>query len=216
VDAERFSPAHREANLREKMAPGAEVILLYVGRLAPEKRIPVLLEAFDNIRRSTSVQVALVLVGGGPMAETLATAGHKGDLPPGVHLAGYLEGEALAQAYASADIFAFPSDTETFGNVVLEAMASGLPVVAARKGGVLDSVQDGVTGKLTIPGSAPSFAEALLGLVEDPSLRRAMGVAGRQEACRRGWPEILAGVEDVYAQAMGRQALKRLKHEAAA
>ena len=202
VDTERFAPRHRDAETRARLAPDAEVIALYVGRLAPEKRLPVLLEAFEDVRQKTSVRVALVLVGGGPMAERFDTEGTREGPPPGVHLAGYLEGEALARAYASADLFAFPSDTETFGNVVLEAMASGLPVVAVRRGGVLDSVRDGETGLLATPGDARSFAGHLQRLVEDAALRTRMGAAGRAEATQRRWPEILAGVEKVYREAI--------------
>ncbi len=201
VDAVRFSPEHRDQAVRQHLAPDAEVVLLYVGRLAPEKRLPLLLEAFEEVRSRTSVRVALVLVGGGPMAEVLGADGDVGRLPPGVHLAGYLEGEALARAYASADVFAFPSDTETFGNVVLEAMASGLPVVGVRRGGVLDSIRDGETGLLATPGDLNDFTRHLLQLVDDDALRSRMGAAGRAEAARRGWPEILAGVEAVYRQA---------------
>jgi phosphatidylinositol alpha 1,6-mannosyltransferase len=201
VDAERFSPEHRDARTRVAMASDTDVVLLYVGRLAPEKRLPLLLEAFEQVRRKAAVRVGLVLVGGGPMAEALAGEGEGGSPPPGVHLAGYLEGEALARAYASADVFAFPSDTETFGNVVLEAMASGLPVVAVRRGGVLDSVRDQETGLLGPPGDSDTFARHLERLVEDAALRSRMGAAGRAEALRRGWPDILAGVEAVYRDA---------------
>lgn len=202
VDTGRFAPEHRDQALRGQLAPDAEVVLLYVGRLAPEKRLPVLLEAFEEVRQKATVRVALVLVGGGPMADSLGGEGSAEPTPPGVHLAGYLEAEDLARAYASADLFAFPSDTETFGNVVLEAMASGLPVVAVRRGGVLDSVQDGETGLLATPGDARSFAGQLLRLVEDAALRIRMGQAGRTEATRRRWPEILAGVEQVYREAI--------------
>jgi phosphatidylinositol alpha 1,6-mannosyltransferase len=196
VDQERFSPTFRSERTRRELAPGAQVVLLYVGRLAPEKRLPLLLEAFGRVRSGASVAVGLVLVGGGPMEAAL-----RHDPPPGVHLAGYRTGADLSRAYASADLFAFPSDTETFGNVVLEAMASGLPVVGVDRGGVRDQVIPGETGFLTPPGSVEPFAEALLRLVEDPLLRARFGTRGRTEAEGRSWPRILDGVVEVYRSA---------------
>lgn len=196
VDANHFHPSRRDGELRRRLAPGAEVMLLYVGRLAPEKRLSLLLEAFPRIRTQASVEVGLVLVGGGPMEAAL-----RRNPIPGVHLAGYLTGVELARAYASADLFAFPSDTETFGNVVLEAMASGLPVVGVDRGGVRDSILPGQTGWLTPPGQVEPFAEALLGLVEDRYLRVRMGARGRTEAEGRSWPRILDGVLETWREA---------------
>jgi len=197
VDGAHFHPARRCESLRAQLAPGADVVLLYVGRLAPEKRLGLLLDAFPLVRARASMDVALVLVGGGPMEARVREA-----RLPGVHLAGYRTGAELARAYASADLFAFPSDTETFGNVVLEAMASGLPVVGVDRGGVRDTILPGVTGCLTPPGEVEPFAEAILGLVEQPFLRARMGTRARAEAEGRGWPRILDGVVQVYREAM--------------
>ncbi len=196
VDRDRFSPSFRSAGTRRELAPGAEVILLYVGRLAPEKRLPLLLEAFARVRARATVEVGLALVGGGPMEASL-----RRNPPAGVHLGGYRTGADLSRAYASADLFAFPSDTETFGNVVLEAMASGLPVVGVDRGGVRDQVVPGETGFLTPPGEVEPFAHALVGLVEEPLLRARLGTRGREEAEGRSWPQILDGVVDVYREA---------------
>ena len=104
----------------------------------------------------------------------------------------------LAEAYAAADIFAFPSDTETFGNVVTEAMASGLPLVGAAAGGVRDTVHEGKTGLLTSPRDPNSFAAGLLRLAEDDEERRRMGRKARLDAESRDWDRILYGVIEVY------------------
>lgn len=197
VNGEQFNPGHRNSATRKTLAGGAGLILLYVGRLAPEKRLSLLLEAFPQVRERASVEVALVLVGGGPMEADLRARPR-----PGVHLAGYLTGLDLARAYASSDIFGFPSDTETFGNVVLEAMASGLPVVGVDRGGVRDSIVPGETGFRTPPGDVAAFADALLRLVEDPLLRARFGTRGRLLAEGRTWPRILDGVLDTYREAM--------------
>jgi phosphatidylinositol alpha 1,6-mannosyltransferase len=204
VDAEHFNPAMRSDQERERLAPGAEVILLYVGRLAPEKRLDVLMEAFPWVRERASRKVALVLVGDGPWGDQLRRRGE-----PGVHFTGYRSGEALARAYASADVFAFTSDTETFGNVVTEAMASGLPVVGVDRGGVRDTIRSGETGLLVPPRDPAAFAEALLRLVESPEERRRMGEVGRRDAVARSWPAILDGVVATYREAAGRRPASR-------
>ncbi len=195
VDPQAFSPDHRSESLREELAPGAEVILLYVGRLAPEKRLGLLADAFTRVREASQRKVALVLVGDGPMRGELEARGE-----PGVHFAGYRTGPALAAAYASADLFAFPSDTETFGNVVVEAMASGLPVVGVDRGGVRDTIRSGETGFRVPPGDVEAFAQALLTLVREDSLRIRMGARARSDAAQRSWPRILDGVVATYRE----------------
>jgi glycosyltransferase involved in cell wall biosynthesis len=141
VDTERFHPRHRSAAWRRRLTGGHPdaPLLLYVGRLAPEKRLDWLRPLLDGLPGTR-----LALVGDGPIRTELETlfAGS-----PTV-FTGYLQGEELSHAYASADLFVFPSDSETFGNVVLEAMASGLPVIAAGAGGPVDLVQDGYNGYL--------------------------------------------------------------------
>jgi len=183
VDTERFHPRHRSTAWREAMGvrPG-ETVVVYVGRLAKEKRLDVLADALRVWRG-----VRLVLVGDGPARMQLEQ--RMAGLP--VHFTGYLAGHELATAYASADAFVFPSDTETFGQVVQEAMASGLPVVGARGGGTLDLVQEGSTGRLFMPGSATDLATQLAPLLASPGQRMAMGEAARAYAQHRSWPCVL-------------------------
>ncbi len=197
VDSALFSPARRSEALRRAMAPDADVVLAYVGRIAPEKRIDLLLEALPEVRRRTSRRVALVFVGGGPALDDL-----KGSAPAGVHFAGYRTGEDLAAHYASADVFVFPSDTETFGQVVTEAMASGLPVVAPARGGVMDTVVPGRTGFLFEPGNASELADHVLRLVEDDALRARLAVEARAEAERRSWDDIFRRLFDDYRETL--------------
>ena len=112
---------------------------------------------------------------------------------------GYRSGEDLADHYAAADLFVFSSLTETFGNVVLEAMASGLPVVALRAGGVGDTVRPGVTGALVEPNAAPAeFAHALITLIDDHDLRRRTSQAARAYALSQSWDEIMGSLRDHY------------------
>lgn len=197
VDATLFSPARRTPLTRSRLAGGAAQVLLYVGRLAPEKNLELLLEAYALLRGRCARPVALVIVGDGPARPALERRA-----PEGTTFTGYLEGEALAEAYAAADLFVFPSHTETFGNVVLEALASGLPVVAPARGGVTDIVRPGRTGELVRAGDAEAFAVAVLELLADEGQRLRMAAAARQEALGRRWPAVFEGLFADYREAI--------------
>jgi len=116
-----------------------------------------------------------------------------------VHFTGYLSGLDLAAAYASSDIFVFPAANETLGNVVLEAMASGLPVIAPRSGGVLDSVVDGETGLLFEPESPASLVAMARTLVHAPDVARRLGEYGRARVLHQSWERVLDGLLEHYA-----------------
>jgi glycosyltransferase involved in cell wall biosynthesis len=195
VDAQCFHPRFRDPGMRKRLTRGnpAALLLLYVGRLAREKRIDDLLPV---VRALPGAQLALV--GDGPDRARLERcfAGTR------TAFIGYLQGDELAAAYATADIFTFPSDSETFGNVVVEAMASGVPVVAAAAGGPLDLVAEGQTGYLTAPGDPLAILRAVMRLAADPALARQLGQAGRQHAESLSWPLILDGVLCGYEQAL--------------
>lgn len=196
VDAELFSPKHRRESVREHLAAGAERLILYVGRLAPEKRIDLLLDAFAKIRDRLGDRVTLALTGDGPMMRRLQERRLEG-----VRLTGYLTGIDLAEAYAAADILAFPSDTETFGNVALEALASGVPVVAPDKGGVIDTVLPGRTGLRFVPRDADSMAAACLQLLEDEDERQRLAEQARGFAIDKRWSAILDVLFQDYREA---------------
>jgi glycosyltransferase involved in cell wall biosynthesis len=197
VDSELFSPSRRNPDVRAELAPGADTILLYVGRLAPEKRCEIAIQAFDRIR-SDFPGAALVFVGDGPFRPQLEAM-----RVPHVHFAGYRTGIPLAEAYAAGDLFVFPSDTETFGNVVNEALASGLPVVAANRGGVRDIVVPGRTGILCAPRDPGSFAEGLRALLTDSDLRARLAAGARASAATRTWTRIFDVLFDGYEEALG-------------
>ena len=178
VDVTAFSPRFRSDVVRRGWgALPDQVVFLYAGRLAPEKNLLRLAELTRALPDSR-----LVVVGDGPYRATLAR-----QLGGAVCFTGYLHGEELAAAYASADVFAFPSLTETFGLVALEAMASGLPVLAMRAGGVPDSVADGQTGILCDPAIPSAWVRSARLLAESSELRRAMGEGGRAAAQARTW-----------------------------
>lgn len=178
VDCSRFDPAKRSDRLRAELAPGGELIVGYVGRLAVEKRVELLAQiaALPGVR--------LVIVGSGPAEQSIRRA-----LPSAVFL-GQCGGEHLARIYASLDVFVHSGPHDTFGQTLQEAAASGLPVIAPAAGGPLDLVQDGVTGFLVPPCDQAALAAAVAKLVADPSLRLAQGKAGRQMVLGRSWPVL--------------------------
>jgi glycosyltransferase involved in cell wall biosynthesis len=191
VDADRFAPRRRNESLRDYLLQDGSVLLLSVGRLSNEKRIDVLLDAFGRLRERTP-EARLAIVGDGP-----ARAGLEQTAPEGVTFMGELRGDGLAQAYASCDIFCFPSTTDTFGQVILEASASALPVVAADTGGAPELVRHRTTGLLFRPDDPAALADALAELVDDMPFRLALGRHALAHAQRRSWSasydELLAG-----------------------
>jgi glycosyltransferase involved in cell wall biosynthesis len=198
VDAELFHPRHRDPALRRELgASDTDLLLLYVGRLAPEKNLVALLQAFTNLTRLAPAPLAarlrLVLVGGGPLTQQVQAAA-----VPGVIVAGEKYGPELSRWYASADLFAFPSLSETFGNVVLEAQASGLPVVAYDCQGVSERVTPEEDGLLVPVGG--DLAPALLRLCQDDDARQRFGRAARAKAERQDWRPIFDELERRYRQ----------------
>jgi len=194
VNTTHFSPQHRSDEWRTRLLNGRDpsnLVVIYVGRLANEKRIDLLLE----VARTRGI--ALTIIGDGALRSELEAqfAG------TGTHFMGYLFGEALAQAYASADVFIFPSPSETFGQVVQEAMASGLPAVVINQGGVIDLVQDGETGYICEPDTR-SFAEAVKRLRDQPEMRARMAYDARCYAEAHPWSAIMAQLEGYYAEAL--------------
>jgi glycosyltransferase involved in cell wall biosynthesis len=207
VDCSLFDPARRDDGLRSRLLDGGDLLLLSVGRLSHEKRLSVLLDAFARLSR-VRPGVRLAIVGEGPArAELQRTA------PRGTIFVGEAHGEELARLYACADVFCFPSTTDTFGQVLLEAGASGLPVIAAAAGGGLELVGHGRTGLLVPPDDAGALAAAVLELEEHRERRVAFGAAGRAAALERTWDTAIAQLAGVYRN-VGRPELPRM-HAAA-
>lgn len=171
VDTKLFHPDRRDAALRASWGIDALTpVVLYVGRIAPEKNLQLAVQAFRAIQQQAP-QARYVWVGEGPARAALQAAN------PDFIFAGAQRGEALARHYASADLFPFPSLSETFGNVVIEAMAAGLPVVAFAQGAALEHLADGINGYAIEPGDAAAFVQAAATLAGNPALIRHMGRA---------------------------------------
>lgn len=195
VDTELFHPRRRSMGLREAWGVGGDgLACLYVGRLAPEKNLDVSCRAFEAVRAARP-DARMVWVGDGPAAARLRRE------RPGDHFAGTRTGTDLAAHYASADLFLFGSLTETYGNVVAEAMASGLAVVAYRSAAAAELIEDGFSGRTTPPGDAYAFIAAALGLAIDDDLRRALGLRARLDMETRGWPAVVERFEGVLRRA---------------
>lgn len=190
VDTELFDPHRRSQALRAEWGAGPETpVALHVGRIAPEKNIEGLIDAFRAIRQRVP-ECQLVVVGDGPAAERLAAA------LPELILTGPRTGQDLARHYASGDLFVFPSQTETFGNVVTEAMASGLAVVAFNRAAAGRYLRDGFNGRLVEPADEPGFNTAAAELAADSEARARMGQAARETAQGIGWEAVIGEFEN--------------------
>lgn len=194
IDTQRFSPARRSADWRARHGIGAdELVVLHVSRLVREKRLDTLTAALNRL----TVPHRVVIVGDGPDRGFT-----EGELPHAI-FTGFLNGEDLATAYASSDIFVFPSDSESFGNVTLEAMASGLPSVCADATGSRSLVVAGETGFLAPADDADAFAAHISALAQDAALRQRMGAAARARALTFSWEETMARMLGYYRALLG-------------
>ena len=192
VDREIFNPGLRSQEWRRSLGIGDdEVVIGFHSRLVMEKGLDVFSDTIDDLRRS-GVKHRTLIVGDGPARGWLEAR-----LPDAV-FAGFMGGTDLGMAVASMDVLFFPSTTETFGNVSLEAMACGLPVVAAAATGSQNLVLSGKSGRLIRPGAVHQFAEALRLYVEDAKLRKAHGKAGAKRAEAFSWDQINQVVADTY------------------
>lgn len=201
VDMDHFNPSYRSAAWRQALGiDDDEVVITFVSRLVWEKGLNVYAEVIERLKQR-GVSHRSLIVGDGPARAELVKR-----LPEAL-FTGHLEGDALARAYASSDLFLFPSDTETFGNVTLEAMASGLPTVCADATGSRSLVAHGETGFLAPPFDTGRFLEATERLATDHALRRAMGRNALERAQTYAWNAVLDRIVGYYVELLHPEAV---------
>lgn len=190
IDETHFTPERRSPEVHDRLAEGKK-ILLWVGRVSAEKGLEALAAVYDELlRRRDDVQ--LVVVGDGPFRREFEA------LAPRAQFLGVRTGVELAELYASADVFLFPGLAETFGQVILEAAASGLPAVVTAGAGVDENVVRDETALEVAPGDVRGFVNAVERLLDDDDLRKRMGAAARRHALKRNWPATFSTVRAVY------------------
>ncbi|MDR3144792.1 MAG: glycosyltransferase family 1 protein [Treponema sp.] len=199
IDAALFNPKYRNEALRNRIGKG-RFMFLYVGRLSAEKGLDTLLRAAAEIENRFPGETVFVFTGDGSYAETI----RKQKLS-NVVLTGFKRGRELSEIYASADCFAFPSGTETFGNAVLEAMASGLPVAGVAGGGVTDFLSHGKNALLCPMDEGEVFLENLVTLMKDSELRQGLAENARKTALARDWNRVFDGLLSTYAEVIEEQ-----------
>jgi glycosyltransferase involved in cell wall biosynthesis len=195
VDPNRFDPTHRSETLRASWKAEKKRVFLYVGRISGEKDLDVLLEAWTSLPEDIKIMSKMVVTGNGPILKRLKEA------YPDVIFTGQKTGKELSKIYASADVFAFPSAFETFGNVVLEAMSSGLPVIVADEGGVLDMAKDGFNGLIAKARDVSSFQEKMTEMIQSDDLFRLRNHA-LMTAEDRTWSKVLNRLNADYVHLM--------------
>jgi len=204
VDPEVFSPAFRSEAYRSALGLGPDDLLVtYIGRIAREKNLGLLLEAWETLAPERGA-AKLVLVGRGPLEDDI----RRREIP-GFHVTGLLQGAALSAAYASADVFAFPSPSETFGNSLLEAMGSGLPSLVAGSGGVMEFAEHDRNAWLVEPDSAASIVDGLRRLLRDGGLRRRLADGALATARARDWGAVYDRLLTDYREAIAARGAPR-------
>ncbi len=197
VDCRIFAPGRRDEHRRSALGAAGKQLVLYVGRLAVEKGMDTLIPAFQSVHATMGERCAFCVAGDGPEAGRV-----RRELPFARHF-GFLDRDALADLYADADLFVFPSATETCGLVALEAMASGLPVIGVDAGGMRDNVRDGINGRLVRPGDAEELSRAMMAVLDDETVRYAMTQGARAFAVGRDWDRELDLLVQQYECVLG-------------
>jgi len=200
VERTIFNPDRRDMGWRRGLGIGDdEVVIGFLGRLVMEKGLDVFADTIDELT-ARAIPHRVLVIGKGPAQDWFEAR------LPGAVFAGFQAGADLGRAVAAMDVLFNPSVTETFGNVTLEAMACGVPVVAAEATGSESLVDDHVNGRLVRPGAIRAFAEALRAYIENPDLRAAHGAAGARRAGEFGWDRINQAVADTYARLIRQRA----------
>ncbi|WP_417899241.1 glycosyltransferase family 1 protein [Bacillus haimaensis] len=205
VDCNLFDPGTTSSSIKEKFQIKEKYLISFVGRLAPEKDVALLPAIEAALPQHIREHTHWLIVGDGPLKQDLMK-----QAPSNMTFGGFRSGSELTEIYAASDLFVFPSATETFGNVVLESLACGTPVIGADAGGVRTIIENGVTGILCPEKNIEAFAGAIASLLHDSSLRKGMGLAGRQYALLQSWDAIFERLLSEYHLALQVEELQEL------
>jgi glycosyltransferase involved in cell wall biosynthesis len=196
VNTEQFNPELRDEQWRQERGFAKDdKVVTFVSRLVWEKN----LQTFVDVAKKLGGKIKPMIVGNGPAMKDLQ------NMLPEAHFTDFITGDELARAYASSDIFLFPSETETFGNVTLEAMSSGLPCVVADAPGSKSLIESGVNGYLAPPRDTKEFAKCVEAIAEDDALREKMGKTARQKAMAYSWENVNSKLLENYREALSEQ-----------
>jgi glycosyltransferase involved in cell wall biosynthesis len=196
INLDLFNPSKRDMDWRRSVGfSDDDIVVTFVSRLVWEKELNTYIESVKRIQKKNK-NIRALIVGDGPAQKEVE------EKLPQAHFTGFVTGEELARAYASSDVFMFPSHTETFGNVTLEAMASGLPCLVADAIGSKSLVDDGKNGKWAEKKSVKDFTKKLEWMVQDENRLKEMGIKSREMALEYDWDKINAGLVDNYKEAI--------------
>lgn len=202
IDSSQFSPARYSESIRESLGGTGKTVFLYVGRLAREKGLDTLLDAARIINEKFTDKTVFVFTGDGPFKKELKEA-----CLPNTVFTGFKRGDELASIYASSDIFVFPSGTETFGNVLLEAMSSGMPCICTDSGGVRDYTEHLDNAFVCRYGSAESLAYGMEVLMKDAALRKKIAASALKTAIKRDWDTIFDELVSRYEKVLSSKSI---------
>lgn len=205
IDFKSFHPRNRNNQLRVELGISDKITFLYVGRVSCEKDLDILSNSYQAIQQIYKDRVAMVITGDGPYLEKC-----KQMFPDDTIFTGFKKGKELSELYACCDIFVCPSSTETFGNVVLEAMASGLPVIGADAGGVGEIIQHNVTGLKFAERDADNLTKCMAELADDIDLRDYIKTNGREYSMNLSWDKIFDGLVTIYHEILTKKGRRSL------
>lgn len=198
IDTKKFNTGYRNDNLRKQLGIEAKTAFLYVGRVSFEKDLDILSESYKSIKEKYGDKVVLVIAGDGPYMEKC-----KSIFPQDTIFTGFLKGMELAEIYASCDVFVCPSSTETFGNVVLEAMSSGLAVIGADAGGVKEIIEHGYNGLKFKARDAGKLFHCMADLIENKCICEYLKLNGINSAKNRSWEKVIYSLIGTYSRVLG-------------
>lgn len=195
ISTNKFSPKHRDAEMRKALGIDNKLVFLYVGRMSAEKDLDIFIDIVYRINKQYKDKVHFLMVGDGPILREI-----KDKAPENMTFTGFKQGEELSKIYASSDVFLFTSSTETYGNVILEAMASGLPVIACYEGGIKENLIDGYNGIACRVRNIDDFYNGSVKMIDDKNLRLNIKSNGLKYASTKSWDNVFDGLLNSFKE----------------